>query len=271
MGKKKNRKTRRGGLKTAVRALVAGSGWLLVKLIPGVLLLSLVIFTGFEIKKAIWEDRFLTIQEVKIIPPDVLSSQSEQLLESKLLGKNIFMVDLKGITSRIELGPGAQSVRAVRELPSTIRIEIQKRQPVANVRLSSNGPYAIVAEDHYIIDVREEADPAWILIEDYSELIKFPKVGLRIQHRGFSEALQFMKLFRKRPLSRTETVTRIKLDRYGEVTVRLGEGPDFQLGRKPSERMDVLEKAMYLFKTEPREQIEYMDLKYDRFAVKKKS
>ena len=270
MGKKKFKKGRKGGFAVFWDGLVRGLGWICLKLVPLAVLAALVFFTGFEIKKVLCEDRLLRIQEIRVVPPDVLSPQSIHILENKLLGKNILLVDLQKIASQIELGPGAQSVRVVREMPSTVRIEIHKRRPVANVKLSENGAYAIVADDGYIIDARQESDPAWILLEDFSEPLKFPKIGARLQNKGFHEALRFIKAFQMHPIARKENVTKIKLDLYANVTVRLGEGPDFQLGRKPSEQFDILEKAMYLFKTEPRENIDYMDLKYDRIVVKRK-
>jgi cell division septal protein FtsQ len=270
MGKKKFKKGKKGGLLGFFGAIFRGIGWLIWKSLPVAVIAALLIYAGFAVKKALCEDRWLKVQEIRVVPPDVLSPQSVRLLEDKILGKNILLLDLKKIAGTIELGPGAQSVRIVREMPSTIRIEIQKRKPVANVQLKPGGPYAVVAEDGYIIESRPAIDPAWILIEDFSEPFKDPRVGARLQNKGFPEALRFMKVFRKHELARHETVTRIILDPYGNVTIRLGEGPDFQLGRRPSERLSFLAKAVYLFKTEPRENIEYMDLQYDRVAVKRK-
>jgi cell division septal protein FtsQ len=270
MGKKKIKRIRKGGRFGWIGGLFRGIGWLCLKLIPIALLAGLIIFSGIQIRKVLYEDRLLRVQEIRVLPPDVLSAQSIRTLEDKLLGKNILLLDLRKIASQIELGPGAQSVRVVREMPSTVRIEIQKRKPVANVKLSEDGGYAIVAEDGYIIEIRNELDPAWILIEDLSESMKEPRVGVRLQNKGFHEALRFMTVFRRQSIARKETVTRIRLDLYGNVVVRLGEGPDFQMGRKASERIPVLEKALYLFKTEPRENVEYMDLQYDRIAVKRK-
>ncbi len=243
---------------------------MLWKLVPVVVAVALTGFIAFEIRQVLVADRFLQVQEVKVVPPEVLSDQSVRALESKIVGKNILMLDLRKIEKQIELGPGAQSVRVIRQMPSTVRVEIKKRNPIANLQLKQNGPYAIVADDGYIIDVRAEADPAWILIEDYSEPLKEPKIGVRIQNKGYPEALRFLSAFRMHELSRRETATRVILDPYGNITVRLGEGPDFQLGRKASERLSFLTKALFLFKTEPRENIEYMDLQYDRIAVKRK-
>ena len=271
MSKKKFKKGKKGGLFAWIGAIFRGIGWFFLKLLPLAVLAGLLVYAGFIVKKGLCEDRWLKVQEIRVVPPDVLSAPSIRTLEDKILGRNILMLDLKKIAGTIELGPGAQSVRVVREMPSTIRVEIQKRRPIANVQLRPGGPYAIVADDGFIIESRPEIDPAWILMEDFSEPVKEPRVGMRLQNKGFAEALRFMKAFKRHELARRENMTRIALDPYGNVTVRLGEGPDFQMGRKASERLSFLTKAVYLFKNEPRENIEYMDLQYDRVAVKRKS
>ena len=268
---KKNKKSKKISIVSLARSLFRGIVWVLVKMLPLALVGGLLVYGGLIVQRKLEEDRTLKVQEIRVVPPDVLSPQSVHRLEEKILGKNILMLDLKRIASTIELGPGAQSVRVVREMPGVVRIEIQRRRPIANVQLSPGSPYAIVADDGFVIESRPAIDPAWILVEDFSEGFKVPKIGARLQNKGFAEALRFMKVFHKHPLSRQEAVTRISLDPYGNVTVRLGEGPDFQLGRRASERLSFLTKAVYLFKTEPRENIEYMDLQYDRVAVKRKS
>ena len=270
MGKKKFKKGKKGWFFSSLGAMFRGIGWLLWKLLPVAMIAGVLVYAGFAVRKGLCEDRWLRVQEIRVVPPDVLSPQSIRTLEEKILGKNILLLDLKKIASTIELGPGAQSVRVVREMPTTIRIEIQKRRPIANVQLRSGGPYAIVADDGVIIESRPALDPAWILVEDFSEPFKEPRIGARLQNKGFAEALRFMKVFRRHERARRETVTRISLDPNGYVTIRLGEGPDFKLGRKASEGITSLTNAVYLLKTEPRENIEYMDLQYDRVAVKRK-
>jgi cell division septal protein FtsQ len=269
MGKKK--KGKKGWFGNTIDAVIDGISWLIWRLIPLAVIAAVLVYVGFVVKKGLCEDKWLRVQSIRIIPPDALSPQSIRTLEDKILGKNILTLDLKKIAGTIELGPGAQSVRVVREMPSTLRIEIKKRKPIANVQFRSGGAYGIAAEDGYIIDVRSELDPAWILMEDYTEPYKEPKVGLKLQNKGFAEALRFLQIFKRHDLAKSETVTRVILDTNGYVTVRLGAGPDFKLGRKASEQVPALASAVYLLNTEPRENVEYMDLQYGRVAVKRKA
>jgi hypothetical protein len=270
MSKKKNKKGKFGGLFGWVGSFFAFLVRMLVKMIPLAFVVAAFLFGAFGIKKILLADTHLRVQEVRLVPADVLSPQSLRILEGKILGKNILSIDLKKIASQIELGPGAQSVRVIREMPSTIRIEIRKRKPAASVLFRPGGNYGIVADDGVIIATTAMLDPAWIFIEDFSEPYKEPKIGARIQNKGFGEALRFLELYNSRDISRKEKITRVTLDAYGNVTVRLGEGPDFQLGRRPSEKIGMIPQAIYLFKNEPRENVEYMDLQFDRVAVKRK-
>ena len=242
----------------------------LLKLIPVGLIAAAFLFGVFGVKKILCADTHLQVRAIRVVPAGTLSAQSVKILEDKIIGKNIFSLDLKRIASQIELGPGAQSVRVVRELPATLRIDIKKRKPVANVLFREGGHYGVAAEDGMIIATSATPDPAWVVMEDFSESYTKPSIGARINNKGFFEALRFLDAFNGHELARKEKVTRIELDAYGNVTVRLGEGPDFQLGRQPSEKLSMLTKAMYLFENEPRETVEYMDLQFDRVAMKRK-
>lgn len=273
MSKKKNRKIKKGGwfrfLGNAFSFLVS----MVLRAVPIALIIVAFLFGAFGVKKILLADTHLKVREIRVVPADVLPPQSVRILEDKILGKNILGIDLKKVASLIELGPGARSVRVVREMPDALRIEIGKRKPVANILLRQGGNYGIVAEDGVVVATSAVPDPAWIVIEDFSEAVKEPKIGMQIRNRGFVEALRFLDAFySKNELAQKEKVTRVMLDAYGNVTVRLGEGPDFQLGRKPSEKFGVLTKAMHLFKTKPRENFEYIDLQFDeRIAAREKT
>ncbi|HOG23977.1 MAG TPA: FtsQ-type POTRA domain-containing protein [Candidatus Omnitrophota bacterium] len=268
MGRKKNKKRgKKNGFWASVSMFIIQ---ITKHVIPLMLIVAAFLFGAVGVWKVLLADTHLRISEIRVVPSDVLTSAHIKVLEDKLIGKNIMGLDLRKVESEIELGPGAKGVRVVRELPSTIRIEIEKRKPAANMLFKARGAYGIVADDGIIIATSNVMEPAWVLIENFSEPIQEPKIGAKIQNKGFPEALKFLKKYEKHDLSRKERITRVMLDPYGNVTIRLGEGPDFQLGRRPTEKFPMLSKAMYLFKTEAREGVDYMDLQFDRIAVKRK-
>ncbi|OQA55435.1 MAG: Cell division protein FtsQ [Candidatus Omnitrophica bacterium ADurb.Bin277] len=272
MGKRKNKnkKRRKGGFFGFWGAIASFLMSATFKLLPAALVVSAFLFGAFGIFKVLYADAFLKVSEVRVVPADVLDPRGIRIIEDRVIGKNILKIDLGKVASQIKLGPGAESVRVIREMPSTIRIEIKKRKPAANILLRPGGPYGVAADDGMIIATSPTFEPAWVLIESFSEPAGEPRIGNRIQNKGFPEALKFLREFESHDLSKKEKVTKISLDAYGNVAVRLGEGPDFQLGRRPSEKFSMLSRAMYLFKTEPRENVEYMDLQFDRIAVKRK-
>ena len=264
MGKRKNKKGKKRGFFGLLGSLLSFLAGVSFRVIPFALVVAAFLFGAFGVWKVLLADTHLKVSEIRVNPADVLTSQNIKVLEDKWIGKNILAVGLKEVASQIELGPGAKSVRVVREIPSTLRIDIVKRKPAVNVLLKPGGPYAVASDDGVVIAVSPVFEPAWVLIEDFSEPVKEPRIGSRILNKGFFEALKFLKAFERHELSRKEKITKISLDPYGNVAVRLGEGPDFLMGRRPTEKFAQLSKAMYLFKTEPRENFEYVDLQYDR-------
>ncbi len=267
MAKKRSKKRGAGGLLAAILEFV---GFVFFKLLPLVILIAIMVFIGWGVKEILYSDAHFKVQEVKVLPPNVLSTQSIQALEAKIVGRNILTIDLKNIAALLEVNQEIQTAKVVREMPSTVRIEIKRRQPVAFVQFKSNGPFAIAAEDGYILEIASRADGSMVVIENYGDVIRDPKIGSRVANKGYREALRFLENFKKNKMSRQEGITRLSLDYLGNVTVTLGGGPDFRLGRKPSDRLNFMEKAMYLFQTEDRANVEYLDLQYDRVIVKRK-
>jgi hypothetical protein len=93
---------------------------------------------------------------------------------------------------------------------------------------------------------------------------------MSLHPRGFQEALKFLEIFWAHEMSKRETVTKISLDRLGNVTVTLGSGPELRLGRRPEERMAALEKITPLLESGERSAVEYIDLQFDNVIVKRK-
>lgn len=153
--------------------------------IPLMLIVAAFLFGAVGVWKVLLADTHLRVSEIRVVPSDVLTSAHIKVLEDKLIGKNIMGLDLRKVESEIELGPGAKGVRVVRELPSTIRIEIEKRKPAANMLFKARGAYGIVADDGIIIATSNVMEPAWVLIENFSNRFKSRKSGPRFRTKDF--------------------------------------------------------------------------------------
>ena len=270
MARKKRRRAKRKGIFGRIASLFQFIGILIWKLLPTIIIASILIAGGLGIRKMLYRDTFLNIQDVSVIPVNAISQRRIQSLENKILGKNILKLDLKQISDELERNPEIQLARVIRDMPSKIVIEIKKREPIAFIRFKPRGSYGIVASDGYIIDVTRHLNSSLILIEDYSRKGQSLRIGSRVKNKGFSEAARFLKSFWEDEISRQITISRISLDNDGNVTVTLGVGPDVRVGRKANDMLNNIKKVIYIFEKESRDNIDYIDLRYNRVIVRRK-
>jgi len=271
MGKRKRKKSGKGkGLFAWIGAFLTAVFRFSFRGVP-ILALGLVLgLLFFGVRKILYADLSLAIQRMIVEPPDILSLEKRQSLENRWVGKNILTADIQEIAEGLEQDPDIQTAKVTRYLPSLIKIQIEKRKPVAFIQLAPKGVFGVIAEDGMILDVVKQNNSSLVLIEAYGFDQKEPRKGLLMKHRGFAEGIQFLKVFWEHPLVRSETVTKITLDRLGNVHVLLGSGPEVRLGRRPVEDLEAMTKLAPLLEGEGRKNIEYVDLQFGNVIVKRK-
>ncbi len=250
--------------------VISGTFSLALKILPAMLVAG--VFSGlfFGVRHLLYADPQLTVRDIVVSPAPAMANGRRQDLETKLLGKNILRIDLKKIAADLESNPEIQSARVERQMPSTLKVELVSRKPIAFVQFSSNGSVGSISEDGMILNVFKSSDHSLVTIEAYGMGLKEPQVGYQIRNRGFSEAVKFLQAFWEHPLSKREILTRVSLDHLGQVSITLGAGPDIRLGRRASSRIPTLEKIIYLLEGGDRETIQYIDLQFDNVIVKRK-
>ena len=127
-----------------------------------------------------------------------------------------------------------------------------------------------MSDDGMILDVIKGKSEAFIIFEAYQMGLTKPRVGVRIQSVGWNEAVAFVREYWRHPLAEKETLTRVMIDKIGNVTVRLGAGPSIRIGRDPAERIGALAKIIPLLNQGDRSKIQYIDLQYDDVIIKRK-
>ncbi len=239
-------------------------------------MLPLVIYIGagagifLGVKSALYADGALVVDRILIQPSDALTPEETQSIETRWLGSNILAVDLKKIAAQLESDPDVQQALVFRHLPSQLKIEIKKRDPIAFIQFASKGVYGLISEDGMILDTAQTSNASLVTIEAYGLNEKEPRRGRMFEHAGFHEAISFLKAFWSHPLARRETITRIALDHLGNVTITLGSQPKVRLGRYPIERFPALSKILPILESPERTQIDYIDLQFDDVIVKRK-
>ncbi len=71
------------------------------------------------------------VKEIRVVGNNVLSEEKLVAASGINLGENIFQLDLKSSTQRIEIIPVIKNVEIVRVLPAAVEIKIEERQPLA--------------------------------------------------------------------------------------------------------------------------------------------
>lgn len=265
--KKTRRKSGRSKFKAAAGAFFKG----VFRILPFVLSASVAGGIFFGVRQVLYADPRLSIKEVAVYPPFALSRTRRQNLETNVLGRNIFSVDLKRLATNLQGNPEVQNARVTRSFPSSLSVYIKTRRPIALIQFSPKSAYGLISEDGMILDIMKEPDPSFVPVEAYGMGLNAPVIGKKIPGSAFPEVVRFLDAYWKHPVSKQEQLTRVFIDHTGNISITLGEGPNIRLGKRPAERLETLEKMMYLLDGEGRELIEYVDLQYDNVIVKRKN
>lgn len=225
----------------------------------------------FFVGKTLLKDTTLTVRQITVEPSDSLSVAARAELENRLLGKSILKIDLLSIARGMEQNPEIRRARITRRMPSTLKVDIETRKPMAYILTAPQGPYGLISEDGMILDVMAKPSASLLVVEAFDLGVHKPRPGYQIRNKDFLKAMRFLKAFSAHPFSRQETVTKIRIDPSGNVSVTLGDGPEIRLGRDPVDRLKMLEASRYVLERPDRNLLEYIDLQFENMVVKKRN
>jgi hypothetical protein len=235
---------------------------------------ALVALIGFAIFWAIREELYadpgLQIQAIEVVPHGSLSEARLKELQKRYFGRNLLRVSVKEVARFIEEDPKIREARVTRELPKALRVEIKERVPFAQLQFAPKGSYFSVAEDAVFLDEGEGRNKNLLLVELFEVPDPEPRKGKRLPLPGFEEGVKVARAFWGHPISKSETLEKLRLDRLGNVALVLKDGPELRLGRDPMGKFFLLESVNSLLKGPERRSIIYMELQYNDIVVKKK-
>ena len=265
----KKKRSQKGG-KIKLFSFIGPLFYITFKVLPFVMITFVCggIFMG--LKDALYADTSLGIQKIEVTPGDSLSASQRQALDTMLRGRNIMSSDLKKVSRMLEKDPGVHRGVVVKHLPSQINVTVERRHAVACIQFISQGNCGMVSEDGIILDVIPAKNITSLTIESFESGKREPQLGMKVDVRGFNQAISFLRAYENMELSHFEVLTRIGIDHLGNVSIILGNGPQIRLGRRPMDSLKSLEKTIPLLKSEERSKIEYVDLQYDNVIVKRK-
>ena len=242
----------------------------LLHVAPVVAVIGILAGVFFGVRGAPYADPGLMIRQVYVQPRQALSDDKNKKLVEQLVGRHIFNVNLHTIAEKLERDPSIQNVTVQKRFPNAIEVNIHSRKPLALIRFSPDGFYGLVTDDGMIIDLYHKPVDSYVVIEAYYFKSKSLAVGYHIEDKGFFELIHFLEAYWKHSISLQEPLSRVTLDRFGNVTIIPGTGPEIRLGRKPMDKLPHLDKIMQLLDQDGREEIDYVDLQFDNMVVKRK-
>lgn len=264
--KRGKRNGKRGGLGAFLKTSLS----FMVKVVP----ILILIFTGgaafMGVRSLLFADPHLSIQRITVTPPDAVSPAQRLRLESLLSGKNILRSDIQKVSVMLEKDPWIEEAVVTKRIPSEISIEVRRRVPIAYVRFAPAGGMALVSGDGMVLETPASQSTTGLVVEISGTGIKNPRIGERVQVKGFEQANQFLQEFSRHPLAQFEAITKMNLDPIGNVSITLGKGPELRLGRKPLEAMRSFDKIAPILESSERQKIDYIDLQFNNVIVKQK-
>ena len=162
--------------------------------------------------------RFITqsphfnINEINMVGHKRLSNEELSSWIGTIIGKNIFKLELDGISKRLVEHPWIQSASARRILPQGIYVEIQERTPFAKIEMER-----VYVMDNYGVLLGLDLRGANKLPTITGMKIKNPKIGSNVADEEIIRGLKMMhslnqlSMFEKNPIDNVHISSRYRI------------------------------------------------------------
>ena len=162
--------------------------------------------------------RFITqsphfnINEINMVGHKRLSNEELSSWIGTIIGKNIFKLELDGISKRLVEHPWIQSASARRILPQGIYVEIQERTPFAKIQMER-----VYVMDNYGVLLGLDLRGANKLPTITGIKIKNPKIGSNVADEEIIRGLKMMRslnqlsMFEKNPIDNVHISSRYRI------------------------------------------------------------
>ncbi len=215
-------------------------------------------------------DPYFQVERIAVFPSGLLTNSEYQFLEGQARGQSLIELDLKRISKSLERNPKIKRAEVVRILPNQLNVFLATRAPFIQIQSKEGGPYYSVSTDQLIVSVEASPKPDLIILEDFNSEKKIYSVGTFYQNKHFRSLLSLLEFAKSDPALGSETISRLAMDQLGNITLILSDGVELKTAGElalPASSRTVLKS---LLKSEERNQILYIDLRYRDLIVKKK-
>ena len=190
-------------------------GSVFLTLITGLAKMVLVVACSYGIFSSY---RFITqsprfnINEINLVGHQRLSNEELSPWIGSIIGKNIFQLELDGISKRLVEHPWIQSASARRVLPQGIYVEIKERTPFAKIQMEQ-----VYVMDNYGVLLGADLRGTNKLPTITGIKMKNPKIGSNVADEEIIRGLKMMRslnqlpMFEKNPIDNVHISSRYRI------------------------------------------------------------
>ena len=267
MAKRKNNTTTRKKIRWD--SLLNWMPQIFVQSFAWVLLFLFLMGSGFGIKEMVYADPLLHVRTIRVIPSDTISVSKIESLQKKWIGKSVVQINLRSIARDIEQDHRVLSADVRRQLPDGLEIHVDRRIPFGYVHFGSKGRWAMVSRDAVVLDVVTTPTESLYRIEDEKLGNQAPKLGMQLS-RTILSLVKAVDAFSKHAVSRNEKISGVVMLPNDSAMLLLGT-LSLKINLNDAAPEQTLNKFQYLLETENRAMIEYVDLRFNRVILKRKT
>lgn len=197
-----------------------------------------------------------TINRISVSGNNTLAAREIIKVSGIVTGMNIFKVDLKTATEKIQVLPMVKEVNTIRKLPNTILIKVEERVPVALV--VGNGRFIELDAQAYYLREGSAATSGLPVITDMQ--VQVPGPGQPVKGEGLQTALQVVQ---ELPDKLRNQLSEVHISDNDMVILYTLDGIQCRLGLPE----DIVTKGNYFLQVQNELQneqktIEYVDFSY---------
>jgi len=238
--------------------------------VPFVILFGVIAFLMVGVKGMLHADPYFQVTRVTVFPSGILSESEIRFLETATRDRNLIEINLKDMSQKLERNPRVKRAEVRRIFPQDINIMVTPREPLLQVQFRKNGRIYVVGRDQVVMSVSQHADPELIVLEDFSASKKSYSPGTLYQRKHFERVSELLATLQNDPVLRTESVSRVGLDRLGNWTLILSDGIEIRLGKDSDLSQEKRTVLKTILKSKERGNLLYIDTRYQDILIKNK-
>jgi cell division protein FtsQ len=174
-------------------------------------------------------------------------------------GQNLFALDIQEVRRKLEQGPLIKGADVQRQLPDTLVVRVQERQPLARIAQEAADFYFSVDLDGHVLGLAGRTQTVLPVVRGFSDRGVTP--GSVIHDGGALDALQVIALCDGSPLGQVVDIDTIDVSQGELLDLTLRNGVRVWLPRNPS-RAKLEDLVVFLRETGGR--VRFIDLTMNR-------